>query len=77
MQNIVLATKKYEDEWRGTLIVDNQFREILVDYSLADLVGEAVRTLSAVEHEFSRGQEVIVEINIKPLRGQNGPTPTA
>lgn len=62
--SLVVVAKFRKSEWRGAVIADNSFQDILVEKNLNQLVFSALAdTLGA---EYADGQEIVVEVVVKP-----------
>ncbi len=70
MQNITMATKRRGNEWRGALIIDNEFQDAVIGPSLPEMVANAIGPI--LVQEFPEGQEIAVTIVIRPTKGSEG-----
>jgi hypothetical protein len=62
---IVVTAKKIKDEWRGALIVDNEFQDALVQSNLADMIAEVIdHTVAAITQN---SYSVTISVNIQPM----------
>ena len=63
MKSLVVAAVRKKDQWRGALIVDNEFKDALIESSVLNLVVDALGPILAAE--MPEGTEVSVNLSVR------------
>lgn len=63
MKNVTVAAVRRKGQWRGALIVDNEFKDALIEDTASGLVSSALGALLAVE--LPEGAEIAVNLTIR------------
>lgn len=57
---ITVPIKKYGEEWRGAVVVDNKFRDAVIDPSLGSVVARAIG--AELTDEYPDGTEIVLTL---------------